>query len=133
MTTHPNGSLPIVRVPADTDRAGALLDELDTLIGELDSALADTNAARLVISDAEMEMELIAASITLMAGGKNEAERKARLALALREDAGYQHFAATARAARASLFGAERRAAVLKQRIALVRHALGLLRADADA
>lgn len=133
MTTQRNGTLPAVRVPPASDRAGALLDELDTLIADLDGALADAAAARLVITDAETEMELIAASLTLETEGKNEAERRARLTLALRDEPGYQHFAATARAARSGLFTAERRAAVVRQRIALVRAALALLAAPGAA
>ena len=114
-----------------TDRAGALLDELDTLISELGDALADADAARRVIADAETEMEMIAASLTLATEGRNdEMERKARLALALRADAGYRSLAQTVRHARASLLPAERRATLVRQRIALVRAALALLGHD---
>ena len=127
MTRHPNGNLPAVRVPDDTGRAGALLDELDSLIAELDAALADANAARLVITDAETEIEMITASVTLDTTGPNETARKAAITLALRDDPEYQTHAQAARHARAGLLDAERRAAVVRQRIALVRAALALL------
>ena len=133
MIAYPNGTLPTVRVPADTDRAGALLDELDSLIAELDSALADANAARLVITDAETEMGMIAASVTLTTNGGNAAQRKAIIALALRDDPAYQTHAQATRHARAGLLDAERRAAVVKHRIALARAALALLAGTQDA
>ena len=109
------------------DRAGALLDELDTLIAQLDAALTEANTARLVIGDAETEMEMRAASAALLVEARNEAERKARLTLALGEDAGYQQLATTVRHARASLLTAERTASITKQRMALVKAALALL------
>ena len=133
MTMHPNGSLPAVRIPPDADRPGALLDELDTLIADLDAALADANAARLVITDAEMEMELIAASVTLDTTGPNDTARKAAITLALRDDPAYQTHAQAARHARAGLLDAERRAVVVKQRITLVRAALALAANGQDA
>ena len=117
--------LPTVR--DDADRAGALLDELDSLIADLDAALADASTARLVIADAEVEMAVIEASVTLGTTGPNETARKAAVTLALRDEPGYQTLAATAREARAGLYTAERRCAVTKQRIALVRAALALL------
>ena len=123
-------SLP-VRDSTD-DRSGALLDELDTLIAELDAALAEQNTARLVVADAEMEMSLREASATLTIDGRNEAERKARLTLALRSDPAYQQLAQTARHARAGLLDAERRLTVIRQRIALVRAALTLLAPNQD-
>lgn len=116
-----------------TDRAGALLDELDSLIADLDAALADANAARLVIADAEMEMELISASATLDTAGPNETVRKAQAAVWRSQDPAYQTHAQAARHARAGLLDAERRAAIVKQRIALVRAALALLAGHTDA
>ena len=67
-----------------SDQAGALLDELDTLISDLDAALAEQHAARLVIADAELEMALIEASLTLSTNGGNAETRKATVFLALR-------------------------------------------------
>ena len=112
------------------DRAGALLDELDTLITDLGDALAEQNAARLVAADAETEMEMRAASVSLIIDGRNEGERKARLTLALGEDAGYQQLAQAARHARAGLHDADRTITIVKARMALVRAALAVL-ADA--
>ena len=112
--------------------AHALLETLDALIGELDSALADAGTARLVVSDAEAEMAIIEASLTLDIEGKNETERKARLVLALRDDGGYQELARTARDARTALFQAERRLTVTKARIGLVRTALAVIAGDID-
>jgi hypothetical protein len=140
MAPHTNGTVPhpgeIDRIPVaeltvrDTsmlDRGAALLSELDDLIITLDSAITDAATARMVILDAESEMEVIAASIALGIAGTNEAARKAALTLALRGDAGYQVHAQAVRHARASLFTAERRIAVTKARIGLVRAALALL------
>ena len=109
-----------------------LLDKLDAFIDELDAAHADASAARLVVSDAEAEMAIIEASLTLDIEGKNETERKARLVLALRDDGGYQELARTARHARATLLDAERRVAVVKQRIGLMRAALALVAGGQD-
>ena len=109
------------------DRGGALLDELDTLISDLDATLADQAAARLAVADAAAEMAIIDASLALSIEGKNEAERKARLTLALRDDGGYQELCRVAREARAALHDADRRATVIKARMQLVRAALALL------
>ena len=115
---------PTVRDPDALDPTGALLDELDSLIAELDAALGDHNAGRTVVADAELELSIIEASLTLTTEGRNEAERKARLVLALREDGGYQALAAAAREARATIHQAERRLTVVKERCRLVRAAL---------
>ena len=112
------------------NRAGALLADLETLITELDGALADQNAARLVVSDAESELAIIEASLTLDIEGRNEQERRARLTLALREDGGYQQLAQTARSARAAIHNAERRITVIKAHIGRVRAALALLTSE---
>lgn len=115
-----------LRIEPLTDRAGCLLDELDSFIAELDDIMRDQAAARLVIGDAESEQAIIEASLTLTTDGKNEAARKAALTLALAEDAGYQRLAAVVREARAALFDADRRLSVVKARMALVRAALAL-------
>lgn len=115
------------------DHGGALLDELNTLIADLDAVLADQSAARLTIADAEAEMSLIEASLALTTEGKNESERKARLTLALRDDAGYQELARVARDSRAALYDADRRLAVIKERCRLVRAALALLTGSTSA
>ena len=135
MTTHadrtpaayvlPGFPGPTIR-DTEPDRAGALLDELDSLITELDSAIGDQNTARLVLADAELELSVIEASLTLTTEGKNEAERKARLVLALRDDGGYQTLASAAREARAAVHDTERRLTVIKERCRLVRAALAL-------
>ena len=66
-----------------TDRAGALLDELDSFITELSGAMEDATTARQVIADAESEQAIIEASISLDIEGKNETARKALLVLGL--------------------------------------------------
>ena len=114
------------------DRSGALLDELDDLIAALDATLADQAAARLAIADAEAEQAIIEASLMLATEGKNEGERKGRLTLALHADPGYAELARVARGARAVLFDADRRVAVIKARMQLVRAALALLTGDAS-
>ena len=118
--------LPITDLDPDRDRGAALLDELDDLISSLDATLADQRTARLVLADAESEAAIIEASITLTVEGRNEQERRARLTLALRDDAGYQELTRVAREARASLYDCERRLAVLKARVGLVRAAIAL-------
>jgi hypothetical protein len=116
-----------------TDRAGALLDELDSLISDLDAAIGDQYAARAVLADAELEMSVIEASITLDTTGPNETARKAAVTLALRQDPGYAELARTAREARTALHDADRRYQVIKARCGLVRAALALLTAPAPA
>ena len=111
----------------EQDRTAALLDELDSLIAALDAALAEQNGARATIADGELEMQLIAASLTLSTEGRNESERRARLTLALHDDPGYQACAATVRHARAALLSAERTITIIKARMALVKAALALL------
>ncbi len=124
---------PVVPVRDDRDPAGRLLDELDSLISDLDTAIADADAARQVIADAESEMAIIEASVTLGIEGRNEALRKALIVLALRDDAGFQALAATAREARASLRAAERRLVIIKQRIGLVWAAVQVQLAGLEA
>jgi hypothetical protein len=99
----------------------------ETPFTDLDDALADAAAARIVIADTETEMAVIEASITLGTSGPNETARKAAVTLALREDAGDQSFATAVREARVSLYSAERRQVVAKQRIYLLRAALALV------
>lgn len=113
-----------------TDRyagGAALLDEFDTLITRMDDALAEQTTARAVLAGAESEMAVIEASHQLGIEGKNEAERKARLVLALRDDAAFQTFVAAAREARATLAEVDRVLIVTRYRIQLVRAALVLL------
>ena len=110
-----------------SEQAGALLDELDTLISDLDAALAEQHAARLVIADAELEMALIEASATLSTNGSNTETRKASVLLALKADPAHQTHAQAVRSARAGLFTAERTATITKERLRLVRAALALL------
>ena len=109
------------------DRSGGLLDELDDLIAALDATLADQAAARLAIADAEAEQAIIEASLMLATEGRNETERKARLALALHANPGYQELCRVARDGRATLFACDRRTVVIKERCRLVRAALALL------
>lgn len=117
-------TLSTLRGAIDADRAGALLDELDDLIRIIDTTLAEQNAARLVLADAEVESAIIEAEHTLAAPGKNEAERRARLTLTLRDDSAYQTHAAAARSARSRLHECERSLAVARLRVTLVRAAL---------
>jgi hypothetical protein len=140
MALHTNGTLPhpaelaqvraevlTVRDPDASYRGAGLLDELDTLITDLDDAMQDAATARTVIADTETELEIIAASYALGITGSNETARKAALVLALAVDEAHKVHSQTVRHARASLFTAERRIAIVKQRIGLVRAALALV------
>jgi hypothetical protein len=129
MTTVHN-TLTDSRVPmiaALHDRGAALLDELDTLITELAAIVAEQGAARAVLADTESELAVIEASLSLSIEGRNEQERKARLVLALHEDAGFQELTRIVREARASIHQTEGRMLVTKERCRLVRAALELV------
>jgi hypothetical protein len=120
----------IPTITALADGGGALLDELDSLITELNDTLSEQITARIVIADAETEMSVLDASITLGTTGPNELARKAAITLTLHNDAGYQELARVARDARAMLFESERQLTVLKHRIGLVKSALALVVAN---
>lgn len=115
-------------------RGAGLLDELDTLISELDGALRDAATARMVIADTDTELEIIAASYALRVKGTSAAARQAAVVLALALDDGHKVHLQTIRHARAALFTAERRSAIITARIGLVRAALALItRGEIDA
>ena len=116
--------IPTIEMSADPH--GALLNEIDDLIAALNGALSDQASARLVIADAESEQAIIEASLTLTIEGRNEAERRARLLLALRDDAVYQELGRTLRYARAALWQAERTFTVTKHRLRLVHAAMSV-------
>jgi hypothetical protein len=140
MTPHTNGTLPhptpITRIPVadlvvrDTrplDAGMALLSELDDLIATLEAAMQDAATARDVITGSEFEMEIIAASLALTCTAPAEWQRRHAITFALSQDAGYQAHAQTVRHARASLYTAERRIAIVKARMQLVHAAIALL------
>ena len=139
MTTHPhtNGAHPPVRAlcppPLPREVALAELDAWDTALADLDQALRDAATARRDLAAATTQAEVLEASALLTVEGKNEAERKARLVLALRESAAYQLATADAQEARERLADAERRIVTRKERCRLLRAAVLLAAGASDA
>jgi hypothetical protein len=103
------------------------LDEFDDLVKLIESAMLDQEAARVVVMDTDSEMELMHASATLSVEGSNEAVRRAAVVVQLRNSAEYQTYQRANREARAALHTAERRLAVSKLRLTLVKSALMLM------
>jgi hypothetical protein len=130
---HTNGTLPIihaapleVRDTRPLDLGVHLLNELDDLITALGSAMAEQQAARTVIIDSEQEQAIIRASLALTLSAPPDAPRKAALTLACAADPGYQELSRVIREARAGVFTADRRIAVVQARIELVKGAIAL-------
>src|SRR5581483_1802568 len=121
-TVNTGEAIPTITI--DPDRTGALLDELDDLIALIDTVMQEQITARVVLADAELEQAIIEAEHTLNIEGRNDAERKARLTLALRDDVAYQTHASAAREARGMLHDCERRLTVARLRVTLIRVAL---------
>ena len=103
------------------------LEAWQDAIAALDLALADAAAARAAIDAETLPLERIEASTVLTIEGGNAETRKARLTLALADDARYQTHLAALRAARERLLDAERRVAVAKERCRLLRASLAML------
>ena len=103
------------------------LDVYGDTIAALDRAYRDADAARRQLDAARQEMD-IAEARRLLAGveGKNEAERKAHLLLALLDDADYRDADQRVQDATDALRHAERQVRILTERCRLLRAALAL-------
>lgn len=103
------------------------LDLYDDTIAALDLALRDADLARRTLDAARRTMDTIEARHTV-AGlpGKNEAERKAYLLLALLDDIAYRDADGLARDAADQQRASERQVRVLTERCRLLRASLGL-------
>ena len=128
-------NVPAIFLPgyrAMTDTALGDLDAYDSAIAELDAALTDAARERLIIHEAGTELALMEAQVSLTVEGRNEAERKARLTVALHENSEYEQARVRDRDARFRLADAERRVMVARERCRLLRCALeGASRAGA--
>ena len=122
-TTHT--SIPVI--PVEPLPGLALLDEYDNVIAALDLALRDADAARRTLDHARRRMDVAEARI-IAAGveGKNEAERKARLLLALLEDRPHRDADQQAQDAAEEQRQAERQVRVVTERCRLLRASLAL-------
>jgi hypothetical protein len=89
---------PAIAATTPGEARTADFDQWDTTIGELSAALADVAAARARIEAESEVLERIEAGHVLDITGGNAEERKARLTLALADDA--RHTAHTASRAR---------------------------------
>jgi hypothetical protein len=119
-------SAPFV-IPTEPRPGIADLDEYDSAIAALDLALRDADAARRDLEAARRELELIEARhVAAGIDGRNEAERKARLLLALLDDPAYRNADDRARDACEAQRDAERRVRVLMERCRLLRAAVAL-------
>ena len=95
-------------------------------ITALDAALLDAATARATIDAESLTLERLEASAVLGIEGGNAETRKARLTLALADDARYQHHAQRLQDARQRHLDAERRVQVSKERCRLLRATLAL-------
>ena len=102
------------------------LETWEHAIAALDQALADAIAARAAIDIETALLDRIEASTMLTIEGGNAETRKARLTLALADDAGYQTHLAALKAARERLADADRRVAITRERCRLLRATLTL-------
>ena len=109
-----------------TDPRGDL-DVYEDTIAALELAYRDADAARRELDAARRDME-VAEARRIIQGveGKNEAERKASLLLALLQDGRYRDADERAQAAAEELRQAERSVRVLTERCRLLRAALAL-------
>lgn len=103
------------------------LNAYDDAISALDQAQREVDLARRDLDRARRAMEAREASL-IVAGlpGKNEAERKAYLLLALLDDGEYRDADCRAQEAAEAMRDAERQVRVLTERCRLLRAALAL-------
>ena len=121
MQTTMNGSRPApLPVIERYDPAGEL-DLWDEAIADLSLAMRDAAEARAQIDALTVQLDRLEAGAVLAVEGKNESERKARLTLALADDARYETCRQRLAEARQALWDAERRVAVTKERCRLLR------------
>ena len=113
-------------LPAGVMDPQAELDLWDSAITELDAALADAATARLAIGTETVTLERLEAGIMLGIEGGDAESRKARLTLALADDARYEACRRRLIDARHGLMDAERRVQVSKERCRLLRAAMML-------
>lgn len=106
--------------------AAAELEAWQDAITALDQGLADVMAARAAIDAETLALEQIEAATMLTIEGNNAETRKAKLTLALAEDARYQVRLDGLRAARERLGDADRRVTIAKERCRLLRASLAL-------
>lgn len=139
MTTQTNNrqampaDVPLIERLSRADDVRLLLDEWDTAITDLDCALRENKIARsdlLVVEDAQRCAE---ARVSLRIEGKNEAERRARLTLALEKHREYQAACHDIIGLKERIWDAEREAAVAKERCRLLRAALALVTDRTDS
>ena len=101
-------------------------------ITALDAALTDAATARATIDAECLTLERLEASAVLRIEGGNAETRKARLTLALADDARHEAHRQRLTAARHCLMDAERRVQVSRERCRLLRVSLGLLCGQGD-
>lgn len=107
-----------------TNRVAELLAEYERQIAALDQALRDSAAARQALELDGDQISYIEAETTLGVDGRNEAERRAKLAIELQENPDYQAALTARRATRESLADAERRSTIAAERCRMLRAAL---------
>lgn len=103
------------------------LRRLDGLIDQLADTLAEQDAARMVLVDAEQELAIREASAALNVLGGNTESRKAAVTFILRDDPAYQQLRTAAREARVTVHRCDGRYRVLREQIELIHAALALL------
>ncbi len=132
MVSRPNGvAVPALLYMQQPDGFGQpdpreYLETWEHSIGVLDQALADATAARAAIDIETALLDRIEASTMLTIEGGNAETRKARLTLALADDAGYQAHLGALKAARERQADADRRIAIARERCRLLRATLAL-------
>ena len=126
MQTYANGTRPTAAPTIEPYDCRAELDAWDDTIAALDAALEDAAADRRAIETETLSLERLEAGHVLSIDGGNAEQRKARLTLALADDARYQAAASRLAAARQRLLDAERRVCIAKERCRLIRASLAL-------
>lgn len=112
---------------------GMLLDEWDTQIAEYAEQVREAADAGRDLEAAVEAMAIIRAHTLLSVRGRSEAERDARLLLALRRHAGWRGYRQQAWRAQDRMREARRRAGVARMRCELIRSALsGTLGREGD-
>ena len=104
----------------------AELDTWDDAIAQLDQALGDMAEARQTIETESTTLERLEAGDVLRIEGGNAETRKARLTLALADNARYETCRRRHTEARQALWDAERRLAVTREHCRLVRASVAL-------